>query len=340
MMSKHPFEIPPGRKFSREEIAYALRLSIIAELDAVNLYLQFANAIDDEEIRKVFIDVAREEKTHIGEFLTLLKKIDPEQVAELERGEREVKEIVSSVKENNPKEDFEDRIVETVKKLVESSRVVSKKIPVVKVDKGSYGVPLEKINEAPMILPLIEVSQVFKVSQRALDYASTTNLPVEAPELYDASVKQAFSEDKLIIDTLLRSSSIELKLSNWDEAGRAVEDVVNAISRLASNGFRKPYVVLMHPILFAKLLKISDKAGLTDYERLKQVVDDIIHHPAVPENKVVVFSSTRDVLDVVYGGDVEVDYIGPENGFHKFRVWSTIAVRVKNPQGVVTLTSI
>ncbi|UNQ73834.1 ferritin family protein [Infirmifilum sp. NZ] len=93
MLSKNPLEVPPGRRFSREEIAQALRLAIIAELDAINLYVQLASASDDPLVRKVFMDVAKEEKTHVGEFLSLLKRIDPEQVKELEAGEEEVREL-------------------------------------------------------------------------------------------------------------------------------------------------------------------------------------------------------------------------------------------------------
>jgi len=93
MLSKNPLEVPPGRRFSREELAQALRLAIIAELDAINLYVQLASASDDPLVRKVFMDVAKEEKTHVGEFLSLLKRIDPEQVKELEAGEEEVREL-------------------------------------------------------------------------------------------------------------------------------------------------------------------------------------------------------------------------------------------------------
>ncbi|MEM4852321.1 MAG: ferritin family protein, partial [Thermofilum sp.] len=93
MLSKHPLELPPGRKLSREEVADALRLSIIAELDAISLYLQLARAIEDERFRRVFEDIAREEKTHVGEFLALLKNLDPEQVEELKAGAAEVQEL-------------------------------------------------------------------------------------------------------------------------------------------------------------------------------------------------------------------------------------------------------
>jgi rubrerythrin len=71
LLGKNPLELPSLRKFTKEELTEALRLSIIAELDAINLYLQLSRYSEDENIRKVFEDIAKEEKTHVGEFLTL-----------------------------------------------------------------------------------------------------------------------------------------------------------------------------------------------------------------------------------------------------------------------------
>ena len=70
-----------------------LRVAIIAELDALNLYEQLAAATTNENIRKVLLEVAKEEKTHVGEFQTLLLKEDKEHVKELEKGRKEVEEI-------------------------------------------------------------------------------------------------------------------------------------------------------------------------------------------------------------------------------------------------------
>lgn len=95
-MSKHPLDLPPGRKLTKEEVAEALRISIIAELDAINLYLQLARSIEDERVRRVFEDIAREEKTHFGEFLALLKLFDPAQAEELAKGAEEVRAVAGA----------------------------------------------------------------------------------------------------------------------------------------------------------------------------------------------------------------------------------------------------
>ena len=71
-----------------------LRVAVIAELDAISLYEQLAAATDNKAIKKILLDVAKEEKTHVGEFQTLLLKEDKQQVEELEKGKEEVEEIL------------------------------------------------------------------------------------------------------------------------------------------------------------------------------------------------------------------------------------------------------
>ena len=70
-----------------------LRAGMIAELDAVSLYEQLAATTNKPEIRKVLMDIAKEEKTHMGEFQALLLNEDREQAQELEEGRKEVKDL-------------------------------------------------------------------------------------------------------------------------------------------------------------------------------------------------------------------------------------------------------
>jgi len=70
-----------------------LRAGIIAELDAINLYEQMASLTKSETIKANLLDVAKEEKTHVGEFQALLLQLDSEQADELEHGKREVEEL-------------------------------------------------------------------------------------------------------------------------------------------------------------------------------------------------------------------------------------------------------
>ena len=97
MLSKIPFDIS---KIEEEDLdKQMLRVAIIAELDAINLYEQLAAITKDENLKTVFLDIAREEKTHVGEFLTMLLMKDEEQEKELEAGEEEVEEILENEEE-------------------------------------------------------------------------------------------------------------------------------------------------------------------------------------------------------------------------------------------------
>lgn len=94
MLSKIPSSIS---KLSKREVDFEiLRVGIIAELDAINLYEQLAASTENEALKKVFLEVAREEKTHFGEFQALLLRLDKEQVEELEKGKKEVKELTGN----------------------------------------------------------------------------------------------------------------------------------------------------------------------------------------------------------------------------------------------------
>lgn len=64
MLSQIPMNLERATKedLDRE----ILRAGIIAELDAINLYEQMAAMTGNEDIKKILLEIAREEKTHVG----------------------------------------------------------------------------------------------------------------------------------------------------------------------------------------------------------------------------------------------------------------------------------
>lgn len=91
MLSKIPIDLENVKKEDIDK--EILRAGIIAELDAINLYEQMAALTTNENIKKILLDVAKEEKTHVGEFQALLLREDKEQEKELEEGRKEVEEL-------------------------------------------------------------------------------------------------------------------------------------------------------------------------------------------------------------------------------------------------------
>ena len=90
MMSSLPIDLKKLKDADKE----ILRVGMIAELDAVNLYEQLAAYAKSKKIKETLLEIAKEEKTHIGEFQALLLELDKEQVEELEKGKNEVNKQV------------------------------------------------------------------------------------------------------------------------------------------------------------------------------------------------------------------------------------------------------
>lgn len=74
----HDIKTPEG--LNKEELIRACRLAIAAELDASNFYEMIAQTSDDKLVKDVMQEVANEEKVHAGEFLQLIKHLDPEEI--------------------------------------------------------------------------------------------------------------------------------------------------------------------------------------------------------------------------------------------------------------------
>jgi len=91
MLSQIPLNLA---KVSQQDLDNEIaRVGMMAELDAVSLYEQLAAITGNQNLKKVLLDIAKEEKTHVGEFQALLLKEDQEQKQELIKGEKEIEDL-------------------------------------------------------------------------------------------------------------------------------------------------------------------------------------------------------------------------------------------------------
>jgi len=86
------------RKLTHSELIRAIRFMVAAEYEAVQLYMQLAESIDDKLAREVLKDIADEERVHAGEFLRLLKHLAPDEERFYEEGGKEVEELIEKLK--------------------------------------------------------------------------------------------------------------------------------------------------------------------------------------------------------------------------------------------------
>ena len=92
----NPFsgKVPDG-KLTLGELVRAIRLNIAAEEEAVHLYMAHADATDHPLAKKVLIEVANEERQHIGEFSRLLQILTGDEDKWLADGAKEVDEMAA-----------------------------------------------------------------------------------------------------------------------------------------------------------------------------------------------------------------------------------------------------
>lgn len=86
------------RKLTKAELVRAIRFMVAAEYEAVQLYMQLAESIDDQLSIEVLVDIADEERVHAGEFLRLLKYLEPEEEEFYDEGAEEVDQIYEELK--------------------------------------------------------------------------------------------------------------------------------------------------------------------------------------------------------------------------------------------------
>ncbi|MGD9936842.1 MAG: ferritin family protein [Methanoregulaceae archaeon] len=88
----------PERKMTHEELVRAMRLNVAAEEEATFLYMAHAEATDHPLAKKVLIDIANEERVHIGEFNRLIQILTGDEEQFLDEGAAEVDEMNEEMK--------------------------------------------------------------------------------------------------------------------------------------------------------------------------------------------------------------------------------------------------
>lgn len=87
------------RKLTHDELVRGIRFMIAAEYEAVQLYQQLAESTDNRLAQDVLIDIANEEKEHAGEFLRLLRELEPDEEGFYKEGYQEVEEMIAKLNE-------------------------------------------------------------------------------------------------------------------------------------------------------------------------------------------------------------------------------------------------
>jgi rubrerythrin len=99
-------------KLSPTEIVRGLRLALAAEEDAINTYTSLADSIDNELVKKSLLEIADEERVHVGELQELINTLEKDEEALLHKGSDEVIEKMDQPEDT---EEVKESFVSTVR---------------------------------------------------------------------------------------------------------------------------------------------------------------------------------------------------------------------------------
>lgn len=182
---------------------------------------------------------------------------------------------------------------------------------------------------------------------RDLEASKKCETPLDISAAIGAAVAAAAREDDLIFNGLPDMNVAGLlnvdgrntvKLSDWSVIGNGFQDVVSAIEKLRSTGFLPPYTLVVSPRLYALLHKVYERTGKLEIEAVKEMVKGGVYQsPVLKKDVALILAAGRQNADLAVGGNFKVEYCGPENLNHRFRVVGSSVLRIKCPQAICTL---
>jgi len=335
MFSKDPSILTRKEKMDREEEVRALREALVAELDAINFYLQQGRLFQDERLKRVHNDIAREEIAHFGEFMRLLYEISGEDFDYMRKGWEEAsrmigrgvdfplgkdqEEVKGEVKEGTSVDPVYDYVAKAI-----STRIADKL-----GNKASYAqdsIVIREFKEDASSLVQGESVSLYEVTTLAVELKirEDANLNEKIGLSTRAGLKYVTKENATVLRdhplSPMRRGRGEKK-RDWTVPGNIVSDAVRGIQILKERGFGKDTLVIISPETFSSLFRVVDRSGIYEVELLRRASRFLV--TAEAGSSMVVLS--REAFYILERKTPTVEFIGKEGIFNSYLVSGRIA---------------
>jgi uncharacterized linocin/CFP29 family protein len=126
-------------------------------------------------------------------------------------------------------------------------------------------------------------------------------------------------------------------LGEWETTpGAALETVLAAWNKLTAAGFTGEFALVLSTDLFAKLHRVNGGTGVLEIAQIRELVKTIVPTPALKSRQGFLVATGPENLDLAIGQDIITAYLGPDGMDHIFRVFESLALRVKRPGAICT----
>jgi uncharacterized linocin/CFP29 family protein len=152
------------------------------------------------------------------------------------------------------------------------------------------------------------------------------------PEIYSVTTGEA---QRGLLDAV--NETVEIPSNSPGSA--LVRPVVEAITRLENDGHLGPFALSLGNLLYGLAYDPEPHSLVLPADRIKPLLDGpLLRSSTLPPDEGVIVSLAGEPIDLVVASEIATRYlqVTPEPR-HLFRISQRIALRVKQPQAVVTL---
>lgn len=187
----------------------------------------------------------------------------------------------------------------------------------------------------------------FLLHWRDVKWSQDMNAPLDPTNAVCAAHQVGDAEDRLVFigDEAMRipgllnhPGTLSVKRSDWKIAGAPARDVYAAISKLLKAEHHFPYALLTSVDMYEALLKPVKESPALELEQLGKLFEDgIMWSPQIPAGTAALISTGIQNFDIAVAEDLQIAYLGPADMNYRFRVYESLALRVKRPSAICVI---
>ena len=195
-------------------------------------------------------------------------------------------------------------------------------------------------------IELPQLYQDFTLLWRDIENNSRNAMPLDLSVVAGAAQALSKREDELIfygnnfvgLEGLLNTKGVQkLKLSDWSQGENPYTDLVKAINMIREKSINGRLVLCVSQALYFDLQRIQAGTGMTEYQRISNMVSDI-HNVSIIKGKTAVLLCVEpQYMDLAIGVDISTSYLEQKDLNHSFRIIETIAPRIKDTNAIVVI---
>ncbi|MBE0479795.1 MAG: bacteriocin family protein [Dehalococcoidia bacterium] len=189
------------------------------------------------------------------------------------------------------------------------------------------------------MIPFTLIEKTFTLSKWDLAASEQAGVSLDTTEVYKAAKEAALMEDRVIFKGVDGSSGLldldgttRMQLSPWDHVGKAAEEIVTAVTLLDQAGFHGPYSLALTPSRYNLLFRSYPMTAFTEMEHVGSIATEGVCKAPALEAGAILVASSRQFATIVIGQDMQIGFIGPEEGDRLlFSMSESLALRVLQP---------